>query len=69
VGDEAILALWREALAQALQDAQSRRAGTLFCPEHIVLSARRWLAGARYAAVSSAPAISIVRHRFRPGRI
>jgi hypothetical protein len=46
VGDEAILALWREVLAQALQDAQSRRAGTSFCPEHVVLSARRWLAGA-----------------------
>jgi hypothetical protein len=45
VGDEAILALWREVLAQALQDAQSRRAGTSFCPEHIVLS-RRWLDGA-----------------------
>ena len=46
MGDEAILALWREVLAQALQDAQSRRAGTSFCPEHVVLSARRWLAGA-----------------------
>jgi hypothetical protein len=43
VGDDGMVNLWRKMLLQALSDAECRRTGTVSCPEHEVLSARRWL--------------------------
>jgi hypothetical protein len=44
--DKGVVSLWRETLLQAVADAECRRTGTAACPEHDVLSARRWLTGA-----------------------